>query len=611
MTATLQRFPCPLAMAAGLLFAVMPLSPGRCEPQADIRQLQPEAATGRQSKPATLAQHHMIIAANPYAVAAGLDVLRAGGSAVDAAIAAQMVLALVEPQSSGLGGGAFLVHWDAKNEAIETVDGRETAPLAARPDRFLRPDGATRTFDDVVGTPASVGVPGVLRALEQAHQRHGRLPWARLFDPAIALADQGFVVSPRLSSLLAVQGPAFFNAEARALYFDGAGAARATGSVLKNPTLAATLRLIATLGADAFYNGPLASAIVWALQSVPSAVPGAVSDMTIEDFAGYAAKQRDPVCAPYRGYRICSMGPPSSGAITMGMALGMVQAVTPQQVDQGVKTGEQAALVLREGLAEIAVLAEAEKLAFADRDQFIADPDFVPQSANLLDPAYLAARAKLIDPAHPIAKAQPGSPPIKTGSLLGIDATVEQSGTSHLSILDDAGNAVSMTTTVQSAFGSGIMVGGFLLNSQLTDFSFKPADASGVPIANRVEGGKRPRSSMAPTLIFDPKGQLFAILGSPGGSGIILYNLKAIVCLIDWHCNTELAASLPNFGSRNGPFEVESGTLAQSDLAGAMAANGSSVSTVDMTSGLAIIERRDGIVEGAADPRREGIAQGD
>ena len=570
----------------------------------DIRLVEPEGRTGVTAKPSTIAQRHMIVAANPLAADAGLEILRAGGSAVDAAIAAQMVLTLVEPQSSGIGGGAFLLTFESKTQIVSSIDGRETAPKAARPDRFLGANGEPRAFGELVSSPLSVGVPGVVAAMEMAHRLYGRLAWARLFDRSIALATDGFAVSPRLSALLTAQGPGYFNSSARALYFDEAGAAKKPGVILKNPALAASLRDIARGGANAFYRGPMAETMLGAL--------GVGGDMTGEDLAGYAAKVRDPVCAAYRQHRVCGMGPPSSGGITMGMVFGLLEAHGAASVaPASVVTADQAGPLLTARVTDIAVLAEAEKLAYADRDQFIADPDFVPQTADLLDRRYLASRAKLIDPARPMAKAPVGAPPLKTGQLFGIDASVEMPGTSHLSVLDGWGNGVAMTTTVQTAFGSGIMAGGFLLNSQLTDFSFLPADTNGIAIANRVEGGKRPRSSMAPTIVLDPRGELFALLGSPGGNRIILYNLKAIVCLIDWRCSVELAAGLPNFGSRNGPVEVESGTAAQALLGAAFTAAGATVAPSDMTSGLGIIERRDGIIEGAADPRREGEARGD
>jgi gamma-glutamyltranspeptidase / glutathione hydrolase len=587
------------AALAALLLASVAAGSAHAQLAPDARQAAPELPSGSTVKPTVVASRHMVVTANPYASQAGLDILRSGGSAVDATIAVQMVLGLVEPQSSGLGGGAFILHWDEKTHALTSIDGRETAPHSARPDRFLLSTGEPMPFDDVVLSPLSVGVPGVVRALELAHSRHGKLPWARLFDTAMALAENGFTVSPRLEALLRAQKASSFNPAARQLYFDDAGNPRAAGSTLTNPAYAATLRRIATEGAQAFYTGALP-------QAMSEAVSGA---LTPEDFAAYEAKPREPVCPPFRGYGICSMGPPSSGGITVGMVLGMLEARVAANHDH--PTPSSTTALLHDEIGEIRVLIEAEKLAYADRDQYIADPDFQPQSSNLLNKAYLAARASLIDPARPMTKALPGTPPLKSGHLYGRDATREGHGTSHVSIVDDDGNAVSMTTTVQTAFGSGIMVGGFLLNSQLTDFSFRPVDASGLPVANRIEPGKRPRSSMAPTIILDAKGDLLTVLGSPGGSNIILYNLKSIVCLIEWHCSVQQAAELPTFGSRNGPVEVERGTVAEAGLGAQIRASGAAVSAIDMTSGLSIIERAAGELRGAADPRREGAALGD
>ena len=598
---------CTLSLFGALVLGLsMPLAQAD-QAGKDQKQAAPEAAAGGAVKPLVAAKLHMVVAANPYASEAGRQMLRAGGSAVDASIAVQMVLNLVEPQSSGLGGGAFIVTWDAKAKQIASFDGRETAPLAAKPDRFLMPDGKERAFNEAVNSGLSVGVPGVLRALQMAHQAGGKLPWKRLFEPAIALAEHGFVVSPRLAKLLADQGVDGFNDEARAYFFDAAGKPRQAGESLKNPALAATLRAIADGGADAFYKGPLADRVLAVLAAAPR-VPG---DMTATDLSSYAAKRRQPVCVPYRGYRVCGMGAPSSGGTTVGMVLAMVAAASPEPAD--VTTGTLAVVLMQptSTVRPALLIAEAEKLAFADRDQFIADPDFVPQPSTLTDPGYITARARLIDVAHPAAKAAPGSPPLRSGWLYGTDATIEHAGTSHISIIDDEGNAVSMTTSIETAFGSRLMAGGFLLNNQLTDFSFKPVDDKGWPIANRVEPGKRPRSSMAPTLIFAPDGSLFSVLGAPGGSRIILYDVKAIVCLIDWKCDAEQAADLPTFGSRNGPFEVEQGTAAETLLGPAAAATGEAVKAVEMNSGLHIIVRRNGGLEGGADFRREGVALGD
>jgi gamma-glutamyltranspeptidase/glutathione hydrolase len=535
----------------------------------------------------------MVVAANPLAAEAGLQILRRGGNAVDATIAVQMVLNLVEPQSSGIGGGAFLVYWDAKLGKLETIDGRETAPAAANPDRFLLPNGKPRAFDDAVASYLSVGVPGDLRALELEHRRHGKLAWSILFEPAIALAQGGFAVSPRLADELKQQGPAGFSSEALSYFFDAVGQPRPAGYVLKNPALAETFKALAANGPGTFYSGSTAREILDKLGKTQLG-PG---DMTAADLASYAAKEREPICVSYRGFKVCGMGPPSSGGMTVGMVLRMVESrdlgTSPLGVDA------------------VSAIAEAEKLAYADRDQYMADPDFVPEPKGLLDDAYLTARGRLIDPGHPLMKADPGVPPMKTGSLLGRDATVELPGTSQISIVDDEGNAVSMTTSIETAFGSRIMAGGFLLNNQLTDFSFLPTDDKGWPIANRVEGGKRPRSSMAPMMIFDPTGRLRAVLGSPGGSRIILYDVKAIICLVNWACDAEQAADLPGFGSRNGAFEVEAGTAVAARLTKDISNRGEKVTAVDMNSGLNIIIRSDGRLEGASDARREGVALGD
>ena len=573
----------------------------------DAKQAAPEASSGSAVKPLVTAHHHIIVAANPYAAQAGQEILRAGGSAVDAAIAAQMVLNLVEPQSSGIGGGAFILTFNAKTKAVESIDGRESAPAAARPDRFLLPDGKERPFDEAVNSGLSTGVPGVLAALKLAHERGGKLPWKQLFEPAIALATSGFTVSPRLAKLIADQGPDGFNIEAKAYFFDMDGRPRKAGEILKNPQLAASLRAIADGGPDVFYKGALAGQMLATLKLAPHVA----GDMSVSDLAGYTAKIRDPLCAPYRGSTVCGIGPPSSGGTTVAMTLGMLGS---RDLGLGVDPtpGSPDALLQASAATHGAILiAEAEKLAFADRDQYIADPDFVPQPTTLMDPSYLAARAKLIDPAHPAVHAAPGTPPMRAGWLYGTDATIEHAGTSHISVVDDDGNALAMTTSIETAFGSRLMVGGFLLNNQLTDFSFKPADDKGWPIANRVEPGKRPRSSMAPTIILGADGGLLAVLGAPGGSRIILYDVKAIVCLLDWHCDAEEAADLPSFGSRNGPFEVEQGTSAESALGPLAATAGETVKAVEMNTGVHIIVRRGDTLEGGADRRREGVALGD
>lgn len=566
-----------------------------CVPAVHAQQRSPSApeiATGFAPKPLATARRHMVAAANPLAVDAGLAMLAAGGSAADAAIATQLVLNVVEPQSSGIGGGAFLVHFSAAAAWVRTYDGREAAPAAAKPDRFLKPDGTPRGFGEAVFGGESVGTPGVVRVMALAHRHHGKLPWAQLFEPAIKLAADGFAVSPRLHASLQDMGAKNFADNARALYFDEAGEPRAVGSVLKIPALAATLRTIASGGADAFYGGPIAEAIVQAVGTAPNHK----GDLTLQDIATYEAKERPAVCVPYRGYKVCGMGPPSSGGITVGQVLALLE---PR--DLGTTPMNPAALHL---------IAEAEKFAYADRDRYIADPDLVPVPGGLLDPAYLAERGRLVDPAKAMPKAEPGLPP-GLAKRTGIDATTESNGTSHISIVDAAGNAVALTTSIENAFGSRLMAGGFLLNNQLTDFSFRPVDAAGAPISNAVAGGKRPRSSMAPTIVLGPDGYVRWVIGSPGGSRIILYVVKAVVGLIDWQLDAQAAAALANFGSRNGPFEIENGPDAVAVTA-EMQKFGHQVQATEMTSGLHIVARAsDGTLTGGADPRREGVAKGE
>ena len=581
---TTRLFAAALPLLLGLLTSV-PTSAQRA-PAA------PEAATGLEPKTLATAQRFMVAAANPIAVDAGVAILEAGGSAVDAMIAVQLVLNLVEPQSSGIGGGAFLVHYDATRRRLQSYDGRETAPAAAKPERFLKPDGTPRGFGDAVFGGESVGVPGVVSMMALAHRQHGRLPWARLFEPAIKIADEGFAVSARLNKLLTDMGAQNFEATARAHYFDVNGAARPVGYALKTPEFATTLRVIAAGGELAFYAGPIAEAIVKAV----GAAPNHKGDMTIVDVNTFRAKERAVVCVPYRLHRVCGMGPPSSGGIAIGQ---MLQLLAPTPL--GPVPMNAPALHL---------IAEAQKLAYADRDRYVGDPEKVQVPAGLLDARYLATRRQWIDPLRAKPKAEAGVPPGLTGQRAGIDATSESVGTSHVSIVDARGNAVALTTTIENAFGSRIMAAGFLLNNQLTDFSFAPKDAQGNPIANAVAGGKRPRSSMAPTIVLDSLGRVKAVVGSPGGSRIILYVAKTIVGLIDWRLDPQAAVDLANFGSRNGPLELESG-MTPLLLTAQMQQRGHQVQAAEMTSGLHVIVRLpNGTLQGGADPRREGAARG-
>lgn len=532
----------------------------------------------------------MVAAANPLAARAGIEILRAGGSAVDAAIAVQMVLNLVEPQSSGIGGGAFVLHWNAAEKRISAYDGRETAPAAARPDRFLRPDGSPMGLGEAIGSGRSVGVPGVLRVLELAHAKHGRLPWRRLFEPALRLAEEGFAVSPRLHRLIASDPLLQRNAAARAYFYLPEGRALPVGHLLKNPELAAVLRRVADEGADAFYRGDIARDMVAAVASHP--LPG---DLTEQDLVGYRALEREAVCGSYRRQRICGMPPPSSGGIAVLAMLGILERFDMAKVRPN---SSQA----------VHLFSEAGRLAYADRDHYVGDPEWVRvPTAGLIDPDYLHERATLIRAEKSMIRASPGKPAGATVTL-GADATLESAGTSHLSVVDAQGNAVAMTTTVESAFGSRILVHGFLLNNQLTDFSFVPEEG-GKPLANRVEAGKRPRSSMAPTLVFAPDGAFSMAVGSAGGTAIINYVAKALVGVIDWKQSLQQAIAAPNMGSRNRDTEIERGSALESTAA-TLRAMGHPVAVIDQVSGSQGIARTSRGLQGGVDPRREGVVLG-
>jgi len=596
-----------VALLAAVI-AVTTLIGSPAEVAAQRARIAPEPGTGQSEKQLARARSYMVSAANPLAVEAGRRVLQEGGSAADAAIAVQLVLNLVEPQSSGIGGGAFLLHWDATAHELKTYDARETAPAAARADRFLQ-DGRPLPFDEAVHSGLSIGVPGLVHMLEQVHQRHGKLPWARLFEPAIELGETGFPVSPRLNLLLTWMGAHNFDPAARRLFFDEKGSPRPAGFVLKNPAFADSLRRIAEAGSRAFYSGPIAEAIVAAAAGAPNH-PG---DITLADLASYTSKERPPVCITYRRHRVCGMGPPSSGGITVAQTLKLLEPF-----DLG--RGPEAALNPR----AMHLIAEAEKLAYADRNRYIGDSDFVDVPETLLDPQYVEDRRKLIDPDWAMPRPAPGIPPGVRRHAFGVDSTQESVGTSHISIVDSAGNAVAMTTTIESAFGSRVLAAGFLLNNELTDFSFRATDADGLPVANAVAPGKRPRSSMAPTIVFDEAGRLKAVLGSPGGSRIILYVVKALVALIDWEMDAQSAAALVNFGSRGDAFEIEYDPatdwqallrpwLSTPSLWHAMRLKpfGHSIAPDLLTSGLHIIVVREDGLEGGADPRREGVAVGD
>lgn len=579
------------SLLAAFFNLVPPTQAQALDPRAE-----PKAATSSELKKVFHAKHHLIVAANPHASRAGRHILRLGGSAIDAAIAAQMVLNLVEPQSSGIGGGAFLLHWDKEQHRLSSFDGRETAPLAATPDRFMK-DGKPMAFLDAKHGGLSVGTPGVLRMLELAHRRYGRLPWAQLFDPAIKLATQGFLVSSRLNTLLTKTRPDSFGPQAKAYFFDDQNKPRPVGYRLKNKPFAQALSGIALYGADFFYRGPLATHMAQSVQHSP----GQKGDMTVSDLAAYQAFERLPVCVSYRTYKVCGMGPPSSGMLTIAQILKLIEPF-----DLGKQPLNSRALH---------IIAEAGKLAYADRKRYMADSDFVHMPEGLLDEHYLAKRSRLISSGKTIGKATPGHPPFRQGKLVqhrpyGIDATQENNGTSHLSIIDGWGNAVSMTTSIEAAFGARLMVSGFLLNNELTDFSFRPTDKHDRLIANRVTPLKRPRSSMAPTMVFDQQGRLHMVVGSPGGSRIIVYVLKTLIGHIDWGLDGDALTRLPNFGSRNGPLELEKGPGAET-IASKLQASGHKIRITPMTSGVHLILQKGNRLTGAADPRREGVPLGD
>jgi len=601
------------ARLPALALMITALTLGACHnASAPTLPTAPESASGYRTDLQTrYASRHMAAAANPLAAEAGREMLRRGGSAIDAAIAMQAVLTLVEPQSSGIGGGALIVLWDG--QSVRTYDGRETAPAGATEKLFLQGDGQPMPFTQAQIGGRSVGTPGVLRALELAHRKHGRLPWAQLFEPAIHLAEHGFVISPRLHRLIAADSSIRDSAEMTAYFLNADGSPKASGTLLKNPPLAAALQRIAKEGPDALYRGPIAQEIVTKVQS--HANPGSLS---LGDLANYSAKERAPLCTDYKRWQVCGMPPPSSGGIAMAQILGTLQALETRDKRwalapmQPLKTRTAAGF---EPTAEaVHLISEAERLAYADRAQYVADSDFVPVPVKgLIDPAYLASRAALVGE-HSMGTAKPGTPP-GIQVAYAPDRSPLRISTSQVVAVDDQGGAVSMTTTIESAFGSHVMVQGFLLNNEMTDFSFIPEE-NGQKVANRVEPGKRPRSSMAPTLIFDRQsGEFVASLGSPGGSQIIEYVAKTTVGLLDWQLDAQAAINLPNFGSRNGPTELENGQFSAT-LIQALKDKGHSVNAIDMTSGTqAIVRVKDAqgqaSLVGGADPRREGEALGD
>jgi len=577
---------------AGLLLAACggtPEAPAPAEPEAGDAQ-----AAGK-----GWPHGAMVAAADPRAVEAGLAVLAEGGHAVDAIIAAHAVLGLVEPQSSGIGGGAFLLVHERASGDTRVYDGRETAPAAADDGLFLTETGEVRDYISSWQSGLSAGVPGQVALYKAAHDGHGRAEWARLFQPAIELAREGFEVSPRLASLLAnerLQAATLLddNAESAA-YFYPDGAPLEAGERRDNKAYADALTEISLVGPKAFYTGPRAERIVAAVTAEPR--PGA---MTMEDLAGYEVIERAPLCSVQGDYEVCSAPPPSSGGVTQGMILGLYQRIVAAR-----RPNSEA--------GRVQAWVDAQRIAYADRDHYIADPDFVPvPAADLLNPRYLDARAA--DVPAPGARPQPGDPGAALGrepviGLWGRDTTDETPGTTHLSVIDSEGNVASMTATVESPFGNARMVDGFLLNNELTDFAREGA-LNGLPLANAPAGGKRPRSSMSPTIVFDADGKVVMVTGSPGGNSIVAYVSKTIVGVLEWGLDAQAAAALPNIVARGQSVRVETGVDGGGEWAGMLAEAGYEVEEVEgENSGLHLIVVRDDGLKGGADPRREGVAR--
>lgn len=616
-----------LACAGGPAHAPLGLS---------VDAVEPEAASGWTPRPGWAGTRHMVAAANPLATEAGLLILRAGGSAVDAAIAVQMVLTLVEPQSSGIGGGALMLNWDGQR--VQAFDGRETAPAGAHENLFLDQRGQPLSLQQAVYGGRAVATPGVLRMLELAHAQQGRLPWARLFEPAIRLAETGFPLGPRLHRQLQLDPLLRQDPLARAFFYQANGAPWPVGHRMRNPALAQVLRQLAREGSKALHEGPVARDMVRAVQG--HQVPGTLSE---DDLRGYRAMEREPICTRWRQQvKVCGFPPPSSGHLTMMQILGMLQvlddAASPkvaafQGLDvAGVGPGGISASAMvdsqppRGPIPSAAWLHrynEAARLAYADRALYVADPAFVQPPGgvwtSLLEMDYLKARASMVGP-RAAARVEAGRPPGVTDrqAAWGPMPAQPEHGTSHISVVDDRGHAVSLTSTIESQFGARLMVdggtglpGGFLLNNQMTDFSLAPRDMAGRPVANRVEPLKRPRSSMSPTLVFDDRdGRLLMSVGSPGGGMIIHFTAKVLVATQQWGLNVQEAINLPNFVQVLGPLWLEKGRYPSATL-NELRALGHTVDERDLTSGIQAIERTPQGWFGGADPRREGVVRAD
>ncbi|WP_305810868.1 gamma-glutamyltransferase [Photobacterium leiognathi] len=582
----MPRFAPPFALLLSACCFSLPVFANEASQASD--NIEPEPTISQQSQQLVKGKEWMIATANKYASEAGADVLSKGGSAVDAMITAQLVLGLVEPQSSGIGGGGFLVYWDNDNNQMTTFDGRETAPFAATPRLFQDNQGKPLKFYDAVVGGRSVGTPGTIKLLWRSHEQYGKLAWKSLFLPAIKLAKEGFVVSPRLAAMIEKDANNLSRYPAtKAYFFDNDGNPIKAGTKLTNPAYANTLLQIADYGPKAFYQGDIARDIVATVQQAEGN-PGVLNTM---DLASYSVKQREPICAPYRQYKVCGMGPPSSGALTLGQILAMLNHYPLDKLGA-------------DNVESWRLIGDASRLAFADRDRYMADSDYVPMpTRGLLDPAYLAQRAALLQGKQALTKVEPGSPPWNHAQKQTSDEALELPSTTHLSIVDEEGNVVSLTSTIENSFGSRLMVRGFLLNNELTDFSFR-SQIDGVPVANRIEPGKRPRSSMTPTIVMKDNQPVLTI-GSPGGSQIIGYVAKTLVAYLDWGMDLQQAINLPNMNNRFGTFELEQNTAATA-WAPKLEKLGYKTQIKDLNSGIQAISIAPDLLTGAADPRREG-----
>ncbi|MGD6737648.1 gamma-glutamyltransferase [Photobacterium leiognathi subsp. mandapamensis] len=582
----MPRFAPPFALLLSTCCFSLPVFANEASQASD--NIEPEPTISQQSQQLVKGKEWMIATANKYASEAGADILSKGGSAVDAMITAQLVLGLVEPQSSGIGGGGFLVYWDNDNNQMTTFDGRETAPFAATPRLFQDNQGKPLKFYDAVVGGRSVGTPGTIKLLWRSHEQYGKLAWKSLFLPAIKLAKEGFIVSPRLAAMIEKDANNLSRYPAtKAYFFDNDGNPIEAGTKLTNPAYANTLLQIADYGPKAFYQGDIARDIVATVQQAEGN-PGVLNTM---DLASYSVKQREPICAPYRQYKVCGMGPPSSGALTLGQILAMLNHYPLDKLGA-------------DNVESWRLIGDASRLAFADRDRYMADSDYVPMpTRGLLDPAYLAQRAALLQGKQALTKVEPGSPPWNHAQKQTSNEAIELPSTTHLSIVDEEGNVVSLTSTIENSFGSRLMVRGFLLNNELTDFSFR-SQIDGVPVANRIEPGKRPRSSMTPTIVMKDNQPVLTI-GSPGGSQIIGYVAKTLVAYLDWGMDLQQAINLPNMNNRFGTFELEQDTVATA-WAPKLEKLGYKTQIKDLNSGIQAISIAPEQLTGAADPRREG-----